>query len=90
MKPFQYSLQAVRTLREQQEQTALHDYGRALRAAEQSAEKLASVRQELEAVWLELQNAFAGRATSSSSPALRAPSLPLDGGEGWAEEARSY
>ena len=63
MKPFKYSLQAVRTLRVQQEQTALHAYSRALRAAEQAAEKLASVQQELQAVWAELQARFAHPGT---------------------------
>ena len=78
MKPFKYSMQAVRTLREQQEQTALHDYGRALRAAEQATEKLASVQQELEAVWAELQNRFADHGTAEDLARLQAYSQTVE------------
>jgi flagellar export protein FliJ len=63
MKSFKYSLQAVRTLREQQEQAALQNYGRALRAAEQATEKLIAVKEEQDAAWAELQNLFAEPST---------------------------
>ena len=63
MKSFKYSLQAVRTLREQQEQAALQHYGRALRAAEEATEKLLGVKQELEEAWAELQSRFAQPST---------------------------
>lgn len=78
MKPFKYSLQAVRTLREQQEQTALHDYGRSLRATEQAAEKLASAQQALEAVWAELKSRFAHHGTAEDLARLQAYSQTVE------------
>lgn len=48
MKAFKFSLQALLTLREQQEQTALQAYGKALNAQERAASRLESARLELE------------------------------------------
>ena len=50
----------------------MHDYGRALRAAEQAGEKRAAVQQELEAVWRELQNTFASRGPAEDLARLQA------------------
>jgi flagellar export protein FliJ len=51
MKAFKSSLQALRTLRERQEQTALTDYGKALQAQEQARNKLDEVQHDLSAGW---------------------------------------
>ncbi len=54
MKAFKSSLQALRTLRERQEQEALQEYGRTLQAQEQARTKLDGVQQELVECWVEL------------------------------------
>jgi flagellar export protein FliJ len=48
MKAFKFTLQALRTLREQQEQKALQDYGKALTAQERAVSRMDSARRELE------------------------------------------
>ncbi|MEY2410419.1 MAG: Flagellar FliJ protein [Verrucomicrobiota bacterium] len=78
MKPFKYALQAVRTLREQQEQAALQEYGAALRTANQAADELASVRQEQDAVWEQLQAQFAGPGTAEDLVKLQAYSQTVE------------
>ena len=78
MKPFQYSLQAVRTLREQQEQAALHGYSQALRSAEKAAEKLAAVQHELEDAWAELKDWFARPGTAEELARLQAYSQTVE------------
>jgi flagellar export protein FliJ len=55
MKQFQFSLQALRTLRERQEQVALQQYSAALRALEEARNALAAVQQELEAAWNQMR-----------------------------------
>jgi len=72
MKPFRYSLQAVQTLRRQQEQSALQDHARTVRAAELAAEKLAAVTRELDAVWTEIQRRFGQTATADDLARLQA------------------
>jgi len=78
MKSFKYSLQAVRTLREQQEQLALQNYGRALRAAEQATEKLLAVKKELEEAWAELQSRFAQASTVEELSRVQAYSQTVE------------
>lgn len=56
MKTFKSSLQALRTLRERQEQEALHAYGQALQVQEKARSKLDAVQVELMECWLELNH----------------------------------
>jgi len=58
MNTFKSSLEAVRTLRECEEQDALHEYGRSLQDQEQARNRLESVQQELMGCLLELHRAL--------------------------------
>ena len=55
MKRFNFSLQALQLLRERQEQMALHEYSKALKAWEQARGKAENLQRELEAAWGELK-----------------------------------
>ena len=55
MKKFQFTLQALRTLRERQEQTARQGYAQALQAWEQARSKVRAVQQELAAAWTQVR-----------------------------------
>jgi flagellar export protein FliJ len=54
MKPFRFTLEAVRTLRQQQEQKAMELYAAALLKHQQILARLDSIRQELDNGWREL------------------------------------
>jgi len=49
MKPFQFTLEAVRVLRQRQEQKALEVYAQALLARQQAMDRLTAVQHELDA-----------------------------------------
>ena len=53
MKSFKFSLQALRTLRQRQEQVALVEYTQTLLARERALNQLEAVRQELAQAWSE-------------------------------------
>jgi len=55
MKKFQFSLQALQTLRERQEQQALQEYSHALNAWETARDHVEAVHRELAAAWAERQ-----------------------------------
>ena len=55
MKPFHFSLQAVRTLRQRQEQMALERFTAAVRNRERAVNQLNSLTQQLHAGWSELK-----------------------------------
>jgi flagellar export protein FliJ len=55
MKPFHFSLQAVRTLRQRQEQMALERFTAAVRNREKAVNELNSLTQQLHAGWSELK-----------------------------------
>ena len=55
MKKFQFSLQALQTLRERQEQQALQEYSNALTAWERARDHVEAVHKELAAAWAERQ-----------------------------------
>jgi flagellar export protein FliJ len=59
MKPFHFSLEAVRVLRQRQEKAALEQYASALNAQRQAEERQEAVQKELEAAWLQRQNQMA-------------------------------
>ena len=51
MKPFRFSLQPIRALKEQAEDSARHRYARTLRACEEAAARLEKASVELTACW---------------------------------------
>jgi flagellar export protein FliJ len=55
MKPFHFTLEAVRTLRQRQEQAAMEQYAAALVVRQQSLDRLDAVQRELNAAWQELR-----------------------------------
>ena len=62
MKPFHFSLEALRVLRQRQEQTALEQYASALSQQRQAEERQQAVQKELEAAWQQRQNQMAAGA----------------------------
>lgn len=52
MKPFRFSLEAVRVLRRRQEQSALEEYGRMVWKRQQAALALQAAEHKLESTWL--------------------------------------
>lgn len=54
MKPFRFSLQSLRVLREQKERVAQKRYVEALRASDEAAARLDASTHELSAAWVEL------------------------------------
>lgn len=56
MKAFRFSLQAVHTLRQRQEQAALELYAQALRARQQAADNWKKAQQECQLAWRHRQN----------------------------------
>jgi flagellar FliJ protein len=55
MKSFHFTLEAVRTLRQRQEQKALENYARALLARQQALDRLDAVQREMNAGFVELR-----------------------------------
>jgi flagellar export protein FliJ len=72
MKRFQFTLQALRTLRERQEQLALRTYGNALQVWEQARAKVAALQQDLEAAWGEIQQRARGNCAALELDRMRA------------------
>jgi flagellar export protein FliJ len=64
MKAFQFTLQAVRTVREREERRALHEYSHALRLLDEAKQKMESTEKELEAGWRELRQARAAQGAA--------------------------
>jgi flagellar export protein FliJ len=54
MKPFKFTLQAVRILREREEQAALEEYANAVRARQLAFQQVENARFELQEKWTEL------------------------------------
>lgn len=53
MKPFKFTLEAVRTLRSRQEKNALEHYGKAVQAREQALAFLWKIREEMDKIFQE-------------------------------------
>ena len=64
MKPFHFSLQAVRTLRQRQEQMSLKRFTAAVQNRESAVDRLNSVTQQLQAGWSELKACLPKGATA--------------------------
>lgn len=56
MKKFRFHLQAIRELREAEEQTAQREYGDAVRACEEVATRLLILDEDLRAAWQSMRN----------------------------------
>lgn len=72
MKRFQFTLQALGTLRERQEQLALQAYAKALQSWEKARAGAAVLQQELEAGWGEFRRQVSGDCLASEVARLRA------------------
>jgi flagellar export protein FliJ len=73
MKPFKFTLQAVRTVREREEHHALHEYVGALRALEEVKGLVETVEQEIGATWAALRQAIqSGSASAGEITRLQA------------------
>ena len=72
MKPFRFSLQALQTLRERQEQLARQDYGTTLRAWETARNRTSEAGQELEGAWRHGQAALAAGCAALELTRLQA------------------
>jgi flagellar export protein FliJ len=58
MKPFKFTLEAVRTVREREEQHALHDYVATLRALAEAKQRVEAINDEISRVWSELRQSL--------------------------------
>jgi flagellar export protein FliJ len=65
MKAFRFTLQAVRTLRQRQEQLAMEDYAAALRSQQQAEARLAETQQELASGQHQSRNLLADGAAAA-------------------------
>ena len=59
MKPFHFTLESVRTVRQRQEQEAMEQYARTLLGRRQAVERLETVQKQLSAGWQELRQLLA-------------------------------
>src|SRR5579885_2630977 len=66
MKPFGFSLQSLRVLREQKERAAQRRYAEALRASEEAAARLDREARELAAAWTAMAGAVAGGVAAAT------------------------
>jgi flagellar export protein FliJ len=58
MKPFNFSLQAVRILRQRQEHSALERYAQTVRARQEALQQSNKIQEKLEAGWAEWKQRF--------------------------------
>ncbi len=65
MKAFHFTLEAVRTLRQRQEQIAMEQYAQSLLARQQALDRLAAVQRELSACFQELRDKLAAGCAAS-------------------------
>ena len=65
MKPFHFTLEAVRTLRQRQEQNAMEQYAQALLARQQTLDRLDAIQRELNAGWQQLREKLGGGCAAS-------------------------
>jgi flagellar protein FliJ len=71
MKPFHFTLEAVRTLRQRQEQTAMEQYAQALLARQQTIDRLDAIQRELNAGWQELRSQLAKGCPASKAAQMQ-------------------
>ena len=78
MKSFKFSLQALRTLRQRQEQAALEEYTQSLMARERALSQLELVRQELALGWAEFHKRLTARSAAVELAQLHAYCQTVD------------
>jgi flagellar export protein FliJ len=67
MKAFRFTLEAVRTLRQRQEQEALENYARALLTRQQILNLLAEIDQRISRDFTQMRQLLAGRCTAAQA-----------------------
>jgi len=67
MKAFRFTLEAVRTLRQRQEQEALENYARALLARQQVLDMLTDMDQRIGRDFVQMRKLLAGRCTAAQA-----------------------
>ena len=67
MKPFQFTLEAVRTVRQRQEHNAMDQYARALLTRRQALERLDAIQRELNDGWKDLRGKLAAGCAASQA-----------------------
>ena len=72
MRRFHFTLQALHTLREREEQSALQEYSQALRAWEEARLKVAALQQELETTWGQRRQRLLGPCPAAELARLQA------------------
>jgi flagellar export protein FliJ len=71
MKAFHFNLEAVRTLRQRQEQTAMEQYAQALALRQQAVNRLEAVSQELNEGWQELRSKLVKGCAASEAAQIQ-------------------
>ncbi len=71
MKAFHFSLEAVRTLRQRQENEALEQYSRALMVRQQAIDALDSARDRIQAHWAETRQRLSSQCSASQLSQLQ-------------------
>ena len=71
MKPFHFTLESVRIVRQRHEQDAMDQYARTLLSRQQAVEKLEAVQQLLRAGWQELRQLLARGCQAASAAKMQ-------------------
>src|SRR5271163_5047056 len=77
MKSFHFTLEALSTLRQRQEQTSMEQYAQCLIVRRQAVDGLAAVEQELSACWQERRSQLATGCTAVEAAQAHAYHLSL-------------
>ena len=75
MKPFRFTLQAVRALRQRQEQVVLKEYAGAVLAHQRALEAVQTVRRQLESAWALTEEKTRAGLTAAQLTQLQAHAL---------------
>jgi flagellar export protein FliJ len=71
MKSFRFTLEAVRVVRQRQEQNAMENYARTLLARQQAMERLDAVQQQMHAGWQEFRDLLARGCAAGTAARLQ-------------------
>jgi flagellar export protein FliJ len=66
MKPFKFTLEAVRTVREREEQRALHDYVATLRALDAARRRAEALDEEIGRTWAEFRQSVLDECSAAT------------------------
>jgi flagellar export protein FliJ len=78
MKSFHFSLEAVRTLRQRQENDALEQYARSLLVRQQALDALEAARERIQAHWAEMRRRLSRRCAAAQASQLQDHHLVLE------------